>query len=217
MNIKAFKGPITDANQMKDIPFVGKAIIEKSAQFISEGKINKLTMLASDNKIKTLEILGGIFGVGPKGAEKLYLKGIRSIADLRKRQSLLDNRQTVGLKYYEEFLERMPRSEAGTIADWVTNSAKQLFAPAEITCLAAGSYRRNKPTCGDVDILITRSDNGSTAGMLDILLRQLTREGLLREQLAATTIHEKGKQMYMGVCIVDKIHRRIDIKVYPKD
>jgi DNA polymerase lambda len=166
---------------MKDIPGVGKAILEKSAQFIAEGKINKLQALASDDKLKTLEALGKIFGVGPKNAEKLYLKGIRSIADLRRRVELLDNRQTTGLKYYEEFLERMPRSEAGVIADWVNNAASHLFAPAEITCLAAGSYRRGKTTCGDVDILITRSDNKPTHGMLEPLLRQLVREGLLKE------------------------------------
>jgi len=174
---------------MRDIPFVGKAILEKSAQYIAEGKISKLASLASDNKIKVLEILGGIFGVGPKGAEKLYLKGIRSIADLRRRTELLDGRQTVGLKYYEQFLERMPRSEATQIFEWVADSAKKQFSDGDITCVAAGSYRRNKPTCGDVDILITRKDNKPTAGMLEPLLRQLEREGLLKERLAATTVH----------------------------
>lgn len=102
---------------MEGIPFVGEKIKEKVGQLISEGKIRKLENLASDSKVQVLEKLGGIFGVGPKGAEKLYVSGIRSIADLRKQQHLLVDRQVVGLKYYEQFLERMPRSEAGMIKD----------------------------------------------------------------------------------------------------
>lgn len=36
------------------------------------------------------------------------------------------------------------------------------------------------------------------------------------ERLGADRIAKTGSQTYMGICKVDKIHRRIDIKVYPK-
>lgn len=38
-----------------------------------------------------------------------------------------------------------------------------------ITC---GSYRRGKPTCGDVDILITHSDGRSHRGVLPHLIKK---------------------------------------------
>ena len=38
-----------------------------------------------------------------------------------------------------------------------------------ITC---GSYRRGKPTCGDVDILVTHSDGRSHKGVLPRLVQE---------------------------------------------
>ena len=38
-----------------------------------------------------------------------------------------------------------------------------------ITC---GSYRRGKPTCGDVDILVTHSDGRSHRGVLPRLVQE---------------------------------------------
>ena len=43
-----------------------------------------------------------------------------------------------------------------------------------ITC---GSYRRGKPTCGDVDILITHPDGKSHAGVFHTLLNTLHDQG----------------------------------------
>lgn len=64
-NIKAFSQPITDANQMDQIPFVGDGIKRKVRELIAEGKMSKLTNLQSDKKLKTLEEFAQIWGVGP--------------------------------------------------------------------------------------------------------------------------------------------------------
>jgi 5'-3' exonuclease len=48
--------------------------------------------------------LEGVWGLGPKGALKLYQRGIHSIEELRERQDeLLTDIQKIGLKYYEDF------------------------------------------------------------------------------------------------------------------
>ncbi len=41
-----------------------------------------------------------------------------------------------------------------------------------------GSYRRGKPTCGDVDILITHLDGHSHKGIFSSLLDSLHKKGL---------------------------------------
>ncbi len=74
--------------------------------------------------MKTLELLTGIWGVGPKLADSLYNKGIRTIEDLRNQPDLLTQYQSIGLKYYEDFLPRMPRDEATMIGVWVEDTAK---------------------------------------------------------------------------------------------
>jgi predicted flap endonuclease-1-like 5' DNA nuclease len=49
-----------------------------------DGSFDKLERLTEENpKLATIEKLTGIWGVGPKLAESLYDKGIRSIDKLR--------------------------------------------------------------------------------------------------------------------------------------
>jgi DNA polymerase lambda len=64
----------------------------------------------------------------------------------------------------------MPRDEATMIGVWVEETAKAFFAPTEIRVVTCGSYRRGKETCGDVDVLICRTDGSPIQGMLSPLL-----------------------------------------------
>ena len=84
-NIKTYAKPITNADQMDEIPFVGDGIKKKVREFIAQGKMTKLENLQSEPKLQTLDKLSKIWGVGPVAAERLYSSGIRSIAQLRKR------------------------------------------------------------------------------------------------------------------------------------
>ena len=134
---------------------------------------------------------------------------------------MLTANQRVGLKYYEDFLEKMPRAEATKIFETVEAAAKKLFGENVIVNIC-GSYRRGRQTCGDVDILITRSDNRQVRGMLERLVVELEDQGFLKERLSlSATSVDKAKEMYMGVCKVrdqkNALARRIDIKVYPKE
>ena len=82
-NIKTYSKSITDASQMDEIPFVGDGIKKKVKELIEEGKMTKLVNLEEDPKLKALDALAQIWGVGPQSASKLYSSGISSIADLR--------------------------------------------------------------------------------------------------------------------------------------
>ena len=86
----------------------------------------------------------------------------------------------------------MPRSEATKISETVINRAYALFGKDLIRAEACGSYRRGKATCGDVDILITRKDNKSNAGMLEKLLESLEKDGFLKERLGASRLSDHG-------------------------
>lgn len=81
----------------------------------------------------------------------------------------------MGLKYYDEFLERIPRDEVTEIEGVVKDHAWRLVPGLSIeTC---GSYRRGKATCGDVDILLTHKDGVSHEGLLIPLIDSLKNEG----------------------------------------
>ena len=175
-NIKAYPGRITTAETMDEIAFVGKSMKEKVREWIEEGKVSKIDEMEEDPKIKSLDDLASIWGVGAKNAAMLYDSGIRTIeqlrAKLKKHPSILTSAQKVGLKYYEDLQERMPREEAFTIERTVAKAAKELYGES-VQSVACGSYRRGKETCGDVDVLITRTDNKSCFGMLEPLVEHL--------------------------------------------
>ena len=146
-NIKSYDKPIFDASEMKKIPFCGDAIQKKVKEFLEKGEISKLQTLKEDPKLVSLEELAQIWGVGSVAAQKLYSSGIKTIDELKKqiekKPDLLNKNQTIGLKYYEDFNERMPRDEASKIASIVKEEAKKLFGnSAEV--IACGSYRRGK-------------------------------------------------------------------------
>lgn len=217
-NIKAYAKPITDAEQMDEIPFIGEGIKKKVKEFLAEGKMSKLESLKGDEKLMLLEMFAKIWGVGAVAAQKLYQSGFRSIEELRKSPEILTQYQKVGLKYFEDFQEKIPRAQATIISNIVSEAVIRLYGKA-VKLETCGSYRRGRLTCGDVDILITRTDDKPVAGMLEPVLQLLEKEGFLKERLGNTRVSDRGSEMYMGVCKSkeDTFFRRIDIKVYPKE
>ena len=58
---------------------LGDGIIRKIKEFIADGTIKKFEFIDTDEKTNTIELLEGVWGLGPRGAEKLYNKGIKTI------------------------------------------------------------------------------------------------------------------------------------------
>jgi nucleotidyltransferase/DNA polymerase involved in DNA repair len=59
--------------------------------------------------------LNDIWGVGPAKAEKLYDSGFTSVAKLRASKSgeeALTTMQKIGLRYFEDLRQKIPRAEA---------------------------------------------------------------------------------------------------------
>lgn len=50
-----------------------------------------------------------VHGIGLNTAEELAHKGIRTLDDLRKNPEVLNRNQRMGLKYVDEFEQRIPR------------------------------------------------------------------------------------------------------------
>jgi hypothetical protein len=58
----------------------------------------------------------------------------------------LNRQQQIGLKYFQEFEQRIPRKEVEEIEAVVKHNAKLIDSNLKVvTC---GSYRRGKPDCG---------------------------------------------------------------------
>ncbi|XP_040848210.1 DNA polymerase lambda [Ochotona curzoniae] len=210
--LKSFHKPVTSYQEACSIPGIGKRMAEKVVEILESGHLRKLDHISES--VPILELFSNIWGAGSKTAQMWYQQGFRSLEDIRS-QASLTAQQAIGLKHYDDFLERMPREEAAEIEQTVREAA-QAFNPG-LLCVACGSYRRGKATCGDVDVLITHPDGRAHQGIFSRLLDSLRQQGFLTDDLVSQ--EENGlQQKYLGVCRLPgpgRRHRRLDIIVVP--
>ncbi|XP_028630724.1 DNA polymerase lambda isoform X2 [Grammomys surdaster] len=206
--LKSFHKPVSSYQEACSIPGIGKRMAEKVMEILESGHLRKLDHIS--DSVPVLELFSNIWGAGTKTAQMWYHQGFRNLEDIRSLGSLT-TQQAIGLKHYDDFLDRMPREEAAEIEQTVRISA-QAFNPG-LLCVACGSYRRGKMTCGDVDVLITHPDGRSHQGIFSRLLDSL------RQQDDLVSQEENGQQQkYLGVCRLPgtgQRHRRLDIIVVP--
>ncbi|XP_070288560.1 DNA polymerase lambda isoform X2 [Myotis yumanensis] len=210
--LKSFHKPVSSYQEACSIPGIGKRMAEKIVEILESGHLRKLDHIS--DSVPVLELFSNIWGAGTKTAQMWYQQGFRSLEDIRN-QASLTTQQAIGLKHYDDFLERMPREEAAEIEQTVRESA-QAFSPG-LLCVACGSYRRGKATCGDVDVLLTHPDGRSHQGIFSRLLDSLRQRGFLTDDLVSQ--EENGQQQkYLGVCQLPgpgRRHRRLDIIIVP--
>jgi NAD-dependent DNA ligase/DNA polymerase/3'-5' exonuclease PolX len=146
--IMAYPDDILSPNDLKGKPGIGDTIMEKLNEYVQTGTLRILER----EKSNPVNILADVYGIGPKKAKELVEKGITSIGQLRENQHLLNDVQKVGLKFYEDILKRIPRSE---IEDYKTIFDKAFPSGTDGKMEIVGSYRRGAQSSGDIDVIIT--------------------------------------------------------------
>ena len=210
-SIKNYHKKLETCEECRSLPFVGERLAKKIWEIVQTGHLRRLDHV--DPKQEAINLLVGVWGAGPTTAESWISQGLRTLEDL-KNCGKLTRQQEIGLKYYDEFLERMPREETGKIEEVVKKAALSINPGLE--AFACGSYRRGKPTCGDVDIIVSHPDGKSHEGVMSKLLESLRTSGFLTDDLTLAENGEHGK--YLGVCKLpgeSTKHRRLDIIVVP--
>jgi NAD-dependent DNA ligase len=204
--IMSYPRDITDPAQLKGLPGIGDTIMEKFNEYVQTGTLKVLER----EKTNPLNILTDVYGIGPKKAKELVDKGITTIDQLRTKQDELNDIQKVGLKYYEQILERIPRSE---IVEYDT-MFKSVFAKVAANDPSArfeivGSYRRGAQTSGDIDIIITSNSGAIYKAFIDELIKEKIILNVLSRGLAKTLVIAKlpGKS----------VARRVDFLYSPPD
>ncbi|KAK9117048.1 hypothetical protein Sjap_015995 [Stephania japonica] len=101
---------IESGDQVKHLPAIGKAMQDHIHEIVTTGKLLKLEHFETDEKVKTINLFGEVWGIGPATALKLYEKGHRTLEDLEK-EDTLTNAQRLGLIYFDDIKKRIPRHE----------------------------------------------------------------------------------------------------------
>jgi len=196
--ILSFSKDILTPNDLKGHSGIGDTIMEKLNEYVSTGTLK----IVEREKNNPVNILSEVYGIGPIKAKELVEKGITSIEKLREKQNdVLNETQKIGLKYYENILERIPRNEIdayNSIFKKVFDSIKKTNESFEIV----GSYRRGAESSGDIDVIITSNDSFVFKTFIDILIQ----EGVILEVLSRGS----SKCLVISKISSSKIARRVD-------
>jgi DNA polymerase/3'-5' exonuclease PolX len=202
--IKVIKGldfEITNADQIKGMTGIGKGIYDRVVEILKTGKLEQIQQAQQEYEIE--KELSNVVGIGPVKAKELYKQGIHTVEELKKEHTKgnikLNDTQILGLKYYEDLKERIPRSEITKFK----NVLKKLKMKVEFDIV--GSYRRKKKDSGDIDVLFKG----------DINLKDLV--NILKEKDILIDDISMGKLKYMGFGKINKYARRIDFLLIPEE
>ena len=166
--ISSFKDNIIDPQQLKGKPGIGNTIFEKLVEYKNTGTLTILQR--EENLIKkrrAINVFINIYGVGEKKAEDLVEKGFVSLQDLEeKKTEVLNDKQQIGLKYYNDILQRIPRSEIDEYHKIFSDHFDEQHGTMEIV----GSYRRGAENSGDIDVIITSETSDVFKSFIDKLI-----------------------------------------------
>jgi len=185
-SISNYNKKIISGDEAKKLPGVGESISKKIDEILTTGTLKEIESVA--DKQKVIKLFTSIEMVGPKKAEEWYELGYRQINQIPKNKCT-DN-QWICIQLYDELIQKIPRSEIKVM--------DKLLSAEPIKYKICGSYRRQTPTSGDIDILVIDQPN-----VIDIIIQM------------SVFVHTlgKGDKKYLGIGKIDKLHRRIDIEV----
>lgn len=155
-SIREIKVPILSGAQAQKLPNIGKGIAGVIDEVLRRGRLKtqEERMEGAIERQNVTESFLRIWGFTAKKANELYNYGNRSIDDLVERGKEgkldLDDTQLLGLKYYTEFLEPVPREDV----DVIVEKLKKALGKSILDIQAVGQYRRKLPEISEVDIAV---------------------------------------------------------------
>lgn len=204
-SLKEMNEPLTSVEQVKGLKGIGAKITAKIEEILATGQLAAATRTRGELNLDIYDELLKVHGIGPvKAKELVNIHKITSIEHLRANTNLLNDIQTIGLKYYEDSLERIPREEMEK-----HETVLKGLLPASCEGIIVGSYRRKAETSGDIDMLI-RYKGVHHKDTFSSFVERLKSSGYLKDILA------QGEKKCMAyVALPGGKARRLDLLVTP--
>ncbi len=210
--------PVRGFQDLEHVKGIGEKIHQKIQEIFDTGSLKRAQELSKDKSIKAVEVLSNVYGIGPTKAKELVSLGIFTIEQLRKslesNQKLLNDKQKIGLMYYEDLLQRIPREEMLEHQQVIKKCIRRVNS--KLVFEIVGSFRRGAVSSGDIDVLITGPSREWSKYFKEVITQMITKE-YVTEVLAI------GEKKFMGICTVgpvgriEPVARRIDILFTPPE
>lgn len=192
-----------------------------SAETDSERNLAVTKSIDSDEDLKHLRLFYNIWGVGADTARKFYFehgwKDLDDAVEFGWHNGTLNRVQQIGVKFYDEFMVKIPRREVEEIADVVLHHARLCrkiskecwsnkrsnhggnwekadngkgdvaWDPRDMVCVIVGGYRRGKKECGDVDVILSHRNEEYTKELVIDVVKSLEDAGYITHTLTLHT------------------------------
>jgi len=167
-NVESLSEPVEDVyerGELEAIDGVGESIAEKIADYLETGQLAYYEELKADLPID-IEAITSVSGVGPKTAKKLYFElGVTTLEDLERAADAgeIAPLEGFGEKSQQSILDHVERAKRGQ-ERMLLGRADPIARELETRLQSAdefervdivGSFRRRRPTVGDLDVLAT--------------------------------------------------------------
>ena len=195
-SLAAYPHPIRSTREILALPSCDQKIAQLFHEWKSKnGLIQAVADFEADPALSTQREFYEIWGVGAKTAREFYHdKGWRDLDDIVEfGWKTLSRVQQIGLKYYDEFLLKIPRAEVESITDIITHHAK-LLTDTNVEAIIVGGYRRGKPESGDVDIILSHREESMTHNLVGRVVKSLEDGGWITHTLTLNLTNTKRNQ-----------------------
>ena len=162
-------GPIHSIDDIASIEGIGAKIHDKITEILATGRLASADTARKEHSIDALTAFNKIYGVGPVKAKELVKNGFKTIEELAANTASLNENQRKGLKYYYDFLERIPRAEM--------EKHEQIIRTASNSAQLVGSYRRGAANSGDIDVIVKAA--GDESATLDKIVAKPSRHAFI--------------------------------------
>jgi len=229
--IKKYPKSISEnLEEFAEFPGIGKGTMERINEIIKTNKLSETKNFKKnkDTEIqeKALEDLESVVGIGRTHALELIEKGITSVDKLKKaienKTIEVNEKIALGVKYYKVFEGNIPRAEITKIKNLlekvITKLNKNLGENEQYVFEICGSYRREKPVSGDIDVLISKKNNEDEENHLSKIVSILKAplKANSGKPLIIDSMTDNYETKFMGFLQykTNKV-RRIDIRFVP--
>ncbi|EEP75931.1 conserved hypothetical protein [Uncinocarpus reesii 1704] len=216
--IAAYPYPLQTPEEVLTIPGCETRIANWFAEWKQspDGSLEAANQLDTDPVYSTLNLFYNIWGIGAKSARDFYYhRQWRDLDDVVEQGwDSLSRVQQIGVKYYDEFMEGIPRTEVEYIAKVVLEHARRVRPGSDydgkgIECIIVGGYRRGKERSGDVDMILSHRDEAVTHNLVYDVVASLEQEGWITHTLAlhlTNSLRDQQPLPYRGETARGKHH-----------
>jgi len=193
--LAAYPYPLSSTLEVARLPGCGLKIAQLYKEFRETGELQEAKEDESDPRLAVLKQFYDIWGVGETTAREFYNRGWRDLDDIVEYGwDSLSRVQQIGVKYYDEFLLKIPRDEVKSISDIILRYANKITKGGGFQMVIVGGYRRGKLESGDVDVVLSHPDENVTRNFVERIVVALEADGYITHTLTLnSTNSERGQ------------------------